>query len=334
MPKVSVIIPNYNHAQYLPLRIESVLNQTFQDFELILMDDCSTDNSQEIIQKYAQHDKRIRVILNETNSGSTFKQWNKGIREAICTYIWLAESDDYAEASLLEQLVFLLENHSNVGIAYCQSNNVNQSNEVLGTWVNQMDDLTGIGVDVFLWKNDFVKKGSYLVANYMIAKNIIPNASAALFRRKLYEQVGYADESFRLNGDWLMWVKMLLISDLAYIAQPLNSFRTHTYNLRTTVRKEGIALEEWSKIIYYIGQHVKVNKKTLDYTLYWFVQQWAEAISNGDIPPKRSVIIFKNLYPIGTKLWQYLIRFAILKMISKFRFTLGALRKSFKIYIQ
>src|ERR1700688_37050 len=81
MPKVSVIIPNYNHAPYLRQRIDSVLQQSFQDLEVILMDDCSTDGSRSIISEYTT-DSRVRTVFNAENSGSTFKQWNKGVRMA------------------------------------------------------------------------------------------------------------------------------------------------------------------------------------------------------------------------------------------------------------
>ena len=91
MPKVSVIIPNYNHAQFLEQRVESVLNQTFQDFEIIFLDDASTDNSKEVFSKYSNHPKISHVIFNETNSGSPFKQWNKGFGLSTGEYIWIAE---------------------------------------------------------------------------------------------------------------------------------------------------------------------------------------------------------------------------------------------------
>src|SRR5215467_13719414 len=97
MPTVSVIVPNYNHARYLRRRVDSILAQTYQDFELILLDDCSTDESRSIISEYAK-DPRIRIELNEVNSGSTFKQWNKGARMARGSYIWIAESDDRADS--------------------------------------------------------------------------------------------------------------------------------------------------------------------------------------------------------------------------------------------
>ena len=95
-PKVSIVVPNYNHARFLPRRIDSILGQSFQDFELILLDDCSADDSRSILSKYAD-DPRVRIEFNEVNSGSSFKQWNKGVRLAHGEYVWIAESDDYAD---------------------------------------------------------------------------------------------------------------------------------------------------------------------------------------------------------------------------------------------
>ena len=100
MPTVSVVVPNYNHGRFLPQRIDSILGQTFQDFELILLDDCSTDNSRMILSSYAG-DPRVRIEFNSANSGSPFKQWNKGVRLARGEYVWIAESDDYAEPRFL-----------------------------------------------------------------------------------------------------------------------------------------------------------------------------------------------------------------------------------------
>lgn len=102
---VSVIIPNYNHAAYLRQRIDSVLSQSFDDFELILLDDCSTDNSREVLESYWQHPKLSHLIYNETNSGSVFRQWQKGIDLAKGEFIWIAESDDYAHPQFLEKLL-------------------------------------------------------------------------------------------------------------------------------------------------------------------------------------------------------------------------------------
>src|SRR5579862_3200293 len=120
MPKVSVIVPNYNHAKYLRRRVESILEQTFQDFELILLDDCSTDESRSILSSYAG-DPRVKIEFNTANSGSTFKQWNRGARLANGKYLWIAESDDYADKRLLERLTEVLEADPKITFAYCRS---------------------------------------------------------------------------------------------------------------------------------------------------------------------------------------------------------------------
>ena len=94
MPTLSAIVPNYNHGPYLKLRIDSILNQTYEDIEVIILDDNSQDNSVEIIESYRTHPKVSHILLNDRNSGSTFIQWEKGINLATGKWIWIAESDD------------------------------------------------------------------------------------------------------------------------------------------------------------------------------------------------------------------------------------------------
>ena len=120
-PKVSVIVPNYNHASYLKQRIDSILNQTFQDFEVIILDDCSTDNSLEVLSHYKNHNKVSHCVFNDTNSGNPFKQWDKGIQLAKGEWIWIAESDDWAEPEFLETINTHLRNCNNCGLIYTSS---------------------------------------------------------------------------------------------------------------------------------------------------------------------------------------------------------------------
>jgi len=129
--KISVIVPNYNHSRYLEKRIDSILNQTFQDFELIILDDCSTDNSKDIIRQYKGHEKVGNIIFNECNSGSVFKQWKSGISLAKGEYIWIAESDDCADLEFLYKLLPVLENNKELGFVYCNSHVIDE-NGVIG----------------------------------------------------------------------------------------------------------------------------------------------------------------------------------------------------------
>ena len=107
---VSVIIPNYNHDKYLDVRIQSILNQTYQDFEIIILDDCSTDNSKAVIERYRDNDHVSHIVYNEKNSGTTFKQWEKGIELAKGDLLWIAESDDSCDCNFLDSLIPKFEN--------------------------------------------------------------------------------------------------------------------------------------------------------------------------------------------------------------------------------
>lgn len=219
---ISVIVPNYNHSAFLPQRLASVLNQTFEDFEVIILDDCSTDNSREILDSYKNHPKVSHVVYNKENSGSTFRQWNKGVKLAQGEWIWIAESDDKAELNFLEVLTQGIRAQENIGIAYTQSLKMNSNDEVSGSWLEWTEDL-----DPSLFRSDFIMKGTSYIEQFLIHKNTIPNASALLFRKEAYLKVGGANEAIRNCSDWDLWLKLLLVSDVLFISQPLNYFRYH-----------------------------------------------------------------------------------------------------------
>ena len=222
MPKVSVIVPNYNHAPYLEQRIVSILNQTYQDFELILLDDCSTDNSVDILKHYTSQPKVSHFIVNEYNSGSTFKQWDKGINLAKGEWIWIAESDDWAEKEFLEVMIEQIENEKNVVISYCQSKRVNSESIEIGDWKSWTDDL-----NKKQFENNFIQNGIDYIIKFLAHKNTIPNASAVIFKKEAYLNVNGVDKDVKYVSDWLLWLKLLLIGDIAFVSQSYNKFRFH-----------------------------------------------------------------------------------------------------------
>ena len=239
MPKVSVIIPNYNHARYLKQRIQSVLDQTFQDFDLTYLDDASSDESNAVFAEF-EPQPRIKAIYNESNSGSPFKQWNKGVRATTGEYIWIAESDDVADPNFLATLVPILDKNPDVGLAYCQSCQIDTNNVV----VNHSMDLWLKDLSPDRWNRDFVTNGKVECQKYLISKNTIPNASAVLIRRSVYEAIGGAEERLSLAGDWMTWIRMLLKSDIAFCSQILNSFRTHKSSVRSRSVLDGTEIYE------------------------------------------------------------------------------------------
>lgn len=183
-PLVSVIIPNYNHASYLKQRIESVLHQTFQDFELIILDDCSTDQSKTIIESYRNHHKVSHVLYNQQNSGSVFKQWIKGIELCQGDYVWIAESDDYASEFFLQETLSALQNDASLGMVFTKSQAVNEKGETINnTWdakENSIKKLASFG-------NVINKENAPL---FLVSHMIVENASSVLFRKSQLMAVG------------------------------------------------------------------------------------------------------------------------------------------------
>jgi glycosyltransferase involved in cell wall biosynthesis len=260
---VTVIIPNYNHARFLPERLDSVLSQTYQNLQVILMDDCSTDDSRRILDRYAQQDTRIQLVYNEQNSGSTFKQWNKGISLASGEYVWIAESDDVAELTFVERLVDCLVDHPDAGLAYCQSRRIDEEGRRAGIAFVSED---GLGTQ------DFYLPGDILAKNYMPITTIIPNASAALMRRSVLAQVGPAPENMRLAGDWVFWIRYMLRTNVCYVAETLNFFRTHSQSVRTKMLEDGLI--EYATVLAYIKKVVAPKEDVYNKSLDMLIERW------------------------------------------------------------
>lgn len=237
--RVSVIVPNYNHAKYLRQRIDSILNQTCQDFELIILDDCSTDDSRTIIDEYMTRFPGIKSFYNSSNSGSAFKQWDFGVDKANGEFIWIAESDDYAEPGFLEKSLEILAGNENIGFVYCNSKIIDELNKT----ESYVSDLR-ITLDENKWSEDYSNKGLNEVSDYLYLNNTINNVSGVLFRKKKYVEAGYADHSMKYCGDWFLYIRILLISDIAYFSSPLNIFRFHANSsIKEYFRKSSYFLE-------------------------------------------------------------------------------------------
>jgi glycosyltransferase involved in cell wall biosynthesis len=260
---VSVIIPNYNHAFYLQKRIESVLNQVYNDFEIIILDDCSKDESRQVILKFAEYDKRITTLFNSNNSGSVFKQWAKGLSLAKGDYIWIAESDDYAEPTFLSTLVPLLEKDETLSFAYTNSLIVNEHNDTIG----EISDIKKRIFDTDHWNHDFVVDGISELNQYLSLQCTVNNASAVLFRRSSIEAVGGVDTTFRFAGDWMMYIKLSLHGNIAYIAQCLNNYREHEVNASKKSFNDGSQLYERQKCFAFTYKSTVLNAASLEVML-------------------------------------------------------------------
>jgi glycosyltransferase involved in cell wall biosynthesis len=229
-PTVSFVVPCYGLAHLLPECINSILSQTFHDFEVLIMDDCSPDHTMEVARSY--RDRRVYHVRNEHNLGH-LRNYNKGIGLARGKYVWLISADDYLlRPYVLEKYVRLLEKRPRVGYAFCP----------------------GVGGDVFdcgsngwlLWgqsihgKTDRIFKGHSFLKKLLAQNTIV--AASGFVRRECYEKMGLFPLDMPWAGDWYMWCLFAQQFDVAYFAEPMVCYRDHELNMTKKLWNENASV--------------------------------------------------------------------------------------------
>lgn len=224
-PLISVIVPNYNHELYLKKRLDSIFSQSYSNFEVILLDDCSTDNSRVILSEYAKNDKVSHCVFNTINTGNTFVQWNRGIALAEGKFIWIAESDDFCDSNFLELVSKPLLLDEEITLSYCQSNRVDSRGRITGSWKEYSDELC-----TAQFENDFLMQGNQFIEEYLIHKNVIPNASAVVLKKENLRVSKELIDSGNLKycGDWIIYFQHIINKKISFVAKSLNNFRYHS----------------------------------------------------------------------------------------------------------
>lgn len=243
--KVSAIIPNYNYADFLEERIDSIINQTYPIHELIILDDCSSDNSVELIRKKCSslNDVKTKIIINQENSGSVFSQWQKGISEASGDYYWICEADDSAEPNFLETVMKGFEDPE-VVLSYSDSARIDDKNQLIRS--NCQDLYNMFNCDH--WNHSFIVDGKEEVRDYLSVLNTILNVSGVVWKKRnnILEIIEEA-KNYKVAGDWYIYVKLLMDGKLAFFNQSLNYYRKHEGSVTSTIKAD-IEYQEIIKI--------------------------------------------------------------------------------------
>ena len=267
--KVSVIIPNYNCRKFLKQRLDSVIHQTIAPFEIIFLDDCSSDDSIEYAREILRNSGiRYSIVPNQTNQG-TYKQWVKGLELAQGELIWIAEADDYCENTFLQQLVPYFDD-TKINLAYCHSELVNEQGESINYDFNHTNDL-----DTQRWRQSFKASGDNEVENYLIYRNTIPNLSAVVFRKNaVTEYMKKEIVKYKSCGDWLFYVMLLRSSWLAYAHQPLNMFRRHSNSATLQNRDSEAYLDELMQIKWHLIKTYSLSKRAIKRTNEFLIKDF------------------------------------------------------------
>ena len=248
-PLVSVIIPNYNHAPYLRERIDSVLNQTYRNFEVILLDDCSTDDSRDVINSYRDVSQITHIILNERNTGNTFLQWERGLSLSRGEFIWIAESDDVAEPQLLETLLVELQRNPQATVAYSHSMMIDsQGQPMVMTWHPH-----GSSGEVKTFD------GYTFVRQRMLVDNCVYNASMVVFLKSACINIPTDFQRFRYCGDWLFWTYVCLQGQVIEVCRPLNRYRQHPNKVSVNTDLDG---SKWADLAGVVTRLADILKLT------------------------------------------------------------------------
>jgi glycosyltransferase involved in cell wall biosynthesis len=217
-PKVSIVIVCYNSEKYIKIAIESVRGQKYKNWELIIVNDCSRDATQKIIERYKS--KKIKIISLKRNVGA-YKATNLAFKKARGEYIAILDSDDYSHPKRILSQVLELENDYNIGLVFTKYKIVNEHNKLKKN-------------KEFKLKKDFDSR--------FPCENLICNSSA-MFRRKFIKQLGFYNKSYFYSYDYYFYLKIFMVSKIKLINKFYTYYRIHE-NQRTIKMKEKIIIQE------------------------------------------------------------------------------------------
>ncbi len=254
-PKISVIVPVYNVEKYVGKCIESLVNQTLKDIEIICVDDCSTDNSISIIQDYAKKDKRIKIIKHQKNSGLATSR-NTGIQSSVAPYIMCCDSDDFYDKTMCEEMFNAIEK-SGADIAMCGMNIIYEADESL----KQSDD------EYYRIKNKGTKPVSY-----SLIESCDVSSCNKIFKRSIINEhnLRYPD-GLKYEDAYWFFVYMLWAYKATFVNKKLYNYIRHTGSIMNqTFKKCDTSAIDHLKIAFEIFDYMnKYNKYEKNRDYYW-----------------------------------------------------------------
>lgn len=251
-PTVSFIVLCYKLAHLLPECVKSILSQTYGDFELLIMDDCSPDDTEEVAKAF--RDSRVKYVRNRENLGVLGNQ-NEGVRLSRGKYVWIISADDYLRQPYILQLyVRLMEAHPHVGYTFCSGVGVRQGQE------------TGVLKYSKYRSRDLIVKGHVFLETLLYGNIVL--AASAMARRECYEKISLFPVEMTWAGaplnmiwaaDWYLWCVFALSFDVAYFAEPMVCYREHELAISSSLNQENIKL-----------------CVEADIAVPWLIRQWAD----------------------------------------------------------
>lgn len=221
-PLVSFVVPCYKLAHLLPECVNSILTQTYGNFEVLIMDDCSPDQTPEVARSFS--DSRVRHIRNEPNLGH-LRNYNKGIGLSRGKYIWLISADDrLRKPYVLDRYVRLMELHPRVGYVFCPAVRLDSGQETNVVGHSSRPD------------QDAILNGRRFLAELVNVNFVV--APSVMVRAECYEKVSRFPLDMPWGGDWYLWCVFALHYDVAYLREPMVNYRRHDLSMTDTLTNQ------------------------------------------------------------------------------------------------
>jgi hypothetical protein len=213
-PRVTFVVPTYNYARFVGQAVDSLLTQSFEAIEVIVIDDASTDGTAEVLATYAG-DPRVRVIRHDTNAGH-IRTYNEGIAAARGEFVGLLSADDLClDRDAVRRQVEMFDSDPEIGFVYPAQGYVDESGKLVHVAAPWPDDHVSDGLE---------ELGRLVFTNY------VP-ASGPLVRRACHDVIGCYDHRLPHAGDWDLWLRLCTRYRVGYLAQPLYGYRMHGTNM-------------------------------------------------------------------------------------------------------
>jgi len=230
-PMVCFVVLCYKLAHLLPECVNSILSQTYSDIEVLIMDDCSPDNTEEVARSF--QDRRVRYVRNDQNLG-VLRNENEGVRLSRGKYVWIISADDYLRKPyIVQRYVELMENHPRVGYVICSGVGVRDGRE------------TGVLPHSKYRNRDAIVPGHVFLKKLLYTNVVL--APSAMARRECYEKISMYPLNATFRGkkidmvwasDWYVWCAFALSFDVAYFAEPMVCYREHDLSITSMITKK------------------------------------------------------------------------------------------------
>ena len=269
-PLVSIIVPNYNHARFLTERLTSIDNQTYSNVEIILLDDCSSDDSQHVLDNFvSRNDSVVKRVYNNFNSGNPFSQWYRGINIAAGELVWICESDDACKPDALEKLVRHFSDRA-VMIAFGRTQFIDIESRVV-PGLDEYRERAEPGI----WAHIVKRYAKQWFNNAFGRRNVIANVGGCLMRNvDLDRQVWDDVKTFKICGDWLIYINIAAGGKIVYDPDVITYFRQHQSNTSASNFDKIFFYEEHARILQSLEQAWTIPEHTKNLFLENINHMW------------------------------------------------------------